>query len=209
MTAGGCGGKIRRIGVESIHSRSERHCREPPRSGGRHAGAVNGTRFCSFMPDARPRGGRRRPETFGRARRRAQRMLIQESGPPMYIASVSGASGSDGSARQYWERTTALYRPTSSPPGVSRFRRRVRKVRQTPLADRCRSVDTENPMVSADAFWSRARDHEPHGYRATGRDAHRLLRRALDLAHARKLLHADNVIARWNVAGRERCRRRP
>ena len=151
------------------------------------------------MPDARPRGGRRRPETFGRARRRAQRMLIQESGPPVYIASVSGASGSDGSARQYWERTTALYRPTSSPPGVSRFRRRVRKVRQTPLADRCRSVDTENPMASADAFWSRAQDHEPHGCRATWRDAHRLLRHTLDLALAREILHADNVIARCNL----------
>jgi len=50
MTAGGCGGKIRRIGVESIHSRSERHCRQPPRSGGRHAGAVNGTRSARSCP---------------------------------------------------------------------------------------------------------------------------------------------------------------
>ena len=58
-------------------------------------------------------------------------------------------------------------------------------------------------MVSADAFWSRGQDHEPHGCRATRRDAHRLLRRALDLALAREILHADNVIARWNVAGRE------
>ena len=76
--------------------------------------------------------------------------------------------------------------------------------RRTPIADLCRKLrHRKRPWSARTVFRSRAHDHEPHGCRATRGNAHRLLRRALDLALARKILHADNVIARWNVAGRE------
>ena len=82
--------------------------------------------------------------------------------------------------------------------GVSRFRG-VRA--EAPNANRRPMPNRRHrePMVSADAFWSRGQDHEPHGCGATRRDAHRLLRHTLDLALAREILHADNVIARCNL----------
>ena len=86
-----------------------------------------------------------------------------------------------------WSDGIVSTRNVIAPRALAGFEARVRKGAKRPVP----KLRHENPMVSADAFWSRAHDHEPHGGRATGRDAHRLLRRALDLTHARKIFHAE------------------